>query len=171
MKYDKFGIGIFQDQDIFDLMYQNITSFDDLIVEGSEDIKSMVENGDVKINLYTEPQLTKQDFDQYNQQQWFIPEEYKSFDVYQFCLDNCQNEVEQLRCFEELVVYEKLNLIPVLTVLKYIVDTLRKNNIVWGVGRGSSVSSYVLYKIGVHKINSLKFNLDYREFLRIGETQ
>jgi DNA polymerase III alpha subunit len=37
---------------------------------------------------------------------------------------------------------------------------------VWGVGRGSSVASYVLFLIGVHRIDSMKYNLDYKEFLR-----
>jgi DNA polymerase III alpha subunit len=50
--------------------------------------------------------------------------------------------------------------------LKYLVDTLRENKILWGVGRGSSVASYVLYLIGVHKIDSLKYNLDIAEFLK-----
>jgi DNA polymerase III alpha subunit len=48
----------------------------------------------------------------------------------------------------------------------YIIDPLRKNNSVWGVGRGSSVASYVLYLIGVHKIDSLFFDLDIEDFLR-----
>ena len=54
----------------------------------------------------------------------------------------------------------------VLQFLKYMVDTLRENNIVWGVGRGSSVASYVLYLLGVHKVNSIKYDLDPTEFLR-----
>ena len=37
--------------------------------------------------------------------------------------------------------------------MKYLVDTMRNNNIVWGVGRGSSVGSFVLYKIGINRIN------------------
>jgi DNA polymerase III alpha subunit len=41
-----------------------------------------------------------------------------------------------------------------------------KQKIIWGVGRGSSVASYVLYKLGVHRINSLYYNLDATEFLR-----
>jgi len=48
----------------------------------------------------------------------------------------------------------------------YIVDMMRKNNLVWGVGRGSSVASYVLYLIGIHKIDSLKYNLNIEEFLK-----
>ena len=47
----------------------------------------------------------------------------------------------------------------------YLVDYMRDNNILWGVGRGSS-ASYVLYLIGIHKINSIQFGLDWREFLR-----
>jgi DNA polymerase III alpha subunit len=43
---------------------------------------------------------------------------------------------------------------------------MRSNNIVWGVGRGSSVASYVLYLLGVHKVDSIKYGLDIREFLK-----
>ena len=43
---------------------------------------------------------------------------------------------------------------------------MRKNNIVWGVGRGSSVASFVLFLIGVHKINSLYYDISIDEFLR-----
>jgi len=46
------------------------------------------------------------------------------------------------------------------------VDNLRKRNVVWGVGRGSSVSSYVLFCIGINRIDPLKFNLDVGEFLK-----
>ena len=57
---------------------------------------------------------------------------------------------------EELILFKERDLIPLLRYLKYLVDTMRKHNIVWGVGRGSSVASYILYLIGVHKINSIK---------------
>jgi DNA polymerase III alpha subunit len=51
-------------------------------------------------------------------------------------------------------------------MLIYIIDTMRKNNIVWGVGRGSSVASYILYLLGVHKVDSVKYNLHIEEFLK-----
>ena len=54
----------------------------------------------------------------------------------------------------------------VLYVMKYIVDTLRENKVLWGVGRGSSVSSYVLFLIGIHKIDSVKYNLPIEEFFK-----
>ena len=70
------------------------------------------------------------------------------------------------RVEEELDLFRARNLYPVLQCLIYIIDVMRKNNLVWGVGRGSSVASYVLYLIGVHKINSIKYDLDIREFLK-----
>jgi DNA polymerase III alpha subunit len=66
----------------------------------------------------------------------------------------------------ELNLYRHQGMIPVLNAMKYIVDTLRTNNIVWGVGRGSSVASYVLYLIGVHKIDSIKYNIPIEEFFK-----
>jgi DNA polymerase III alpha subunit len=53
-----------------------------------------------------------------------------------------------------------------LKYLKYLVDTMRENNIVWGVGRGSSVASFVLFLLEVHRINSLYYDLSIDEFLK-----
>jgi DNA polymerase III alpha subunit len=50
--------------------------------------------------------------------------------------------------------------------MKYLVDLMREHNIVWGVGRGSSVSSFVLFLIGIHRINSIYYGLDVEEFLK-----
>jgi len=66
----------------------------------------------------------------------------------------------------ELQLYKERNMLPVLQFLLYFIDKLKDNNIVWGVGRGSSTASYVLFLIGIHKINSIQFGLDWREFLR-----
>jgi DNA polymerase III alpha subunit len=43
---------------------------------------------------------------------------------------------------------------------------MKERNIVWGVGRGSSVASYVLFLIGTHKVDSVKYELDFNEFLK-----
>ena len=48
----------------------------------------------------------------------------------------------------------------------YLVDIMQENKVIWGVGRGSSVASFVLYLIGIHKINPITHDLDWREFLR-----
>jgi hypothetical protein len=166
MKYDTYGNPIFQENDIFNLLYKNITTLDNISAENSEDILKFIQNTDYNINIINDESLSVQDFDKIHQNDWFIPDKYKSFNIYDYCLTHCCSDDESIRCFEELILYEKFNLIPVLQLLKYIVDTLHENKIILGVGRGSSVASYVLYKLGVHKIDSLKYNLDYTEFLR-----
>jgi DNA polymerase III alpha subunit len=97
-----------------------------------------------------------------------IPQHYLELDVEQYIRDLVLNAEphKQARVEAELDLFRTRNLFPVLQLLIYIVDTMRKHNLVWGVGRGSSVASYCLYLIGIHKIDSVKYNLDIREFLK-----
>ena len=67
---------------------------------------------------------------------------------------------------KDLTEFEKRGMSDLLRYMIYLVDFMRENNIVWGVGRGSSVASYILYLIGIHSVDSMKYNLDWREFLR-----
>ena len=96
---------------------------------------------------------------------WFIPDDYCP-DLTAMLYDMCETEEQKERVNLELELFIKNGIYDVLHVMKYIVDTLRENNIVWGVGRGSSVASYVLYIIGVHKIDSIKYNLPIDEFFK-----
>lgn len=99
--------------------------------------------------------------------QFDIPPHYRELNVEEYVRGLVPQEpAPAARVEEELDLFRARNLYPVLQCLIYIIDIMRKNNLVWGVGRGSSVASYVLYLIGVHKINSIKYNLDIREFLK-----
>ena len=95
-----------------------------------------------------------------------MPEKYQQFDIAEWVLMQCSNEEELQRAGAELLIYAERNLLDMLCYLKYLIDTIQENNIVWGVGRGSSVASFVLYKIRVHRINSLYYDLDFNEFMR-----
>ena len=99
---------------------------------------------------------------------WLIPKEYKDMDIEKFLMTRCPQE-NQERLIKEFELYRKHNMLIVLKTMKYIVDTLRSNNIVWGVGRGSSVASYALFLLGVHKIDSVKYDLPIEEFFKGGE--
>jgi DNA polymerase III alpha subunit len=99
------------------------------------------------------------------QADWQMPDEYKVMDIEGFLVDQCPKQNYQ-RLIDELTAYKERNMLDLLRWLKYFVDTCTKNNVVWGVGRGSSVASYVLFLIGVHSIDSVKYNLDWQEFLR-----
>jgi DNA polymerase III alpha subunit len=95
-----------------------------------------------------------------------MPKEYYDLDIAKWILDQCKSEEELQRAGDELIKFQERNMFVLLQYLKYLVDTMRKNNIVWGVGRGSSVASFVLFLIGVHRINSLYYQLDIGEFLK-----
>ena len=47
-------------------------------------------------------------------------------------------------------------------------DTVNKNNLMIGVGRGSSCSCYILFLLDVHQVDSIKYNLDIKEFFKWG---
>lgn len=96
---------------------------------------------------------------------WFIPNEYCP-NLVEMLYGLCETDEQKERVSQELELFIKHKMYDVLHVMKYIVDTLRENNIVWGVGRGSSVASYVLYLIGVHKIDSIKYKLPIEEFFK-----
>jgi DNA polymerase III alpha subunit len=100
-----------------------------------------------------------------NASEWFIPKDYCP-NLTETLYSMCKTEEQTARVRQELELYSKHKMYDVLCVMKYVVDTLRQNNIVWGVGRGSSVASYVLYLIGVHKIDSIKYKLPIEEFFK-----
>jgi DNA polymerase III alpha subunit len=116
--------------------------------------------------------LGDDDYDRINT--YNIPEHYKNLDVKEYVSklvesksgDSDISVKAKARVEMELTEFEARNLFPVLRILIYIIDTMRKHNLVWGVGRGSSVASYVLYLLGIHKVDSLKYNLDIKEFLK-----
>jgi DNA polymerase III alpha subunit len=96
---------------------------------------------------------------------WFMPSDYCP-NLVEFLYGLCTTDEQRDRVSQELELFIKNDMYDVLHVMKYIVDTLRDNNIVWGVGRGSSVASYVLHLIGVHKIDSIKYNIPIEEFFK-----
>jgi len=166
MLSDKFGNPVFQEQDIFNMLYKGQLEYlDQIFTEPTTDITKLFENLELnqkKLDPYEDLEF----FDEANQCQWFLPEDATKFPIVEWLYSQCSTEAERVRVDEEITAFIEHGMFDLLFCLKYIVDTLRSNNIVWGVGRGSSVASYVLYLLGVHKINSIKYNLDWREFLR-----
>ncbi len=171
MRLDKYSNPIFNDQDLFDALYHghDFDSADIIFVEEEcHEVEILQEHTDPLLPIFkpiNSPTLTLEDLDRSYQEQWRMPDEYQNMDIEHFLLSVCPEENRQ-RLFEELNEFRSRNMIDLLKWLKYFVDTCTKENIVWGVGRGSSVSSYVLYLIGVHSINPIKYNLDWQEFLR-----
>jgi DNA polymerase III alpha subunit len=173
MKFSKHNEVILNEDDVFEGMYSGkINDLGMIFLNDPELCKqfneSVRKNHDQITNakVFLEDDRTQAQFDQDNQQQWFMPEEYKLYDIVDWLYCECKTIEQKDRVIEELKLYAQHNMITLLKYLKYLVDTMRQNNIVWGVGRGSSVASYCLYLIGVHKVDSIKYNLDIHEFLK-----
>tara|TARA_Y100000389_G_scaffold198230_1_gene234336 strand:- start:848 stop:1357 length:510 start_codon:yes stop_codon:yes gene_type:complete len=115
---------------------------------------------------YETPADTNDKYSYKNADNWWMPDEYRNMNIIDYLLEKTNNEEQYQRVVEELTLFEERNMFPMLKFLVYMVTELKHNNILWGVGRGSSVASYILYLIGVHRIDSIKYDLDYKEFLR-----
>ena len=170
MKYDQYGQAYTTSNELCDLLYKNPSLDISLFqVEDSIEYNRSVADLHAELDLldsYHNISQTVEEFDSILQRNWRMPKEYKDLDIAAYVLGLCKEEHELQRVGEELILYQERNLFDLLRYLKYLIDTLRKNNIVWGVGRGSSVASYVLFLIGVHKIDSLYYNLNIDEFLK-----
>ena len=168
MRTDKFGQQILSETDICEAYLKDPEfKLSTALVEGTISFDPNLElEHKPEIHTYIDIDCTIEEFDTAMQSVWFIPKEYKEFDIAQFVLDKCKNEAELQRAGDELLKFQERHMFPLLRYLKYLVDTMRENNVVWGVGRGSSVASFVLYLLDVHRINSLYYDLSIDEFLK-----
>ena len=168
-KINDHGDVIFSEDDAIELLYSD-PDFDisKLYFKDIEKYSHSLKELGIELPvIHTAPKRDKpEEFDRKNCDYWHMPEKYYQINVLQWLLDRCQNDEEKMRVQTEYSLFEQKNFIKVLQFLIYFVDTLRANNIVWGVGRGSSVASFCLFLIGVHKINPMLYNLDITEFLR-----
>lgn len=168
MKQNKFGELIFDESDLCDLVMQGRTDLDNFIVDSTVDLGRWPDtiNPVPKLIQQRMHHVTVPEFHAQQQSNWHMPDEYKELDIAKHVLNLCESDAELQRVGEELLLFQEHNLFDLLRYLKYLVDVMKSNAIIWGVGRGSSVASYVLYKLGVHRIDSMYYDLDPREFLR-----
>jgi DNA polymerase III alpha subunit len=174
MRSNKYGEIILNTNDAFEALYSGkIKKLNNILFDDSDDLKKF--NAAIKENFDSFPKLTifqeeeivdKKIFDEENQTNWFIPREAVHENLLEMLYGMCETQEQKDRVELELELFIQHGMLDLLFYLKYLVDTMREHRIVWGVGRGSSVASYVLYLIGVHKVDSLKYKLDIHEFLK-----
>lgn len=164
---------IFDESDLCDLMMQGrkVTDLNGVIVDPDLDIQKIISSIEDPGSLLTwtfpeDSNIAVPEFDRQRQDIWFMPQEYRDIDIAEHVLSLCSTQEQLQRVGEELLLFQEHDLFDLLRYLRYLVDRMRENNVIWGVGRGSSVASYVLYLLGVHRIDSMFYDLDPREFLR-----
>ena len=169
MKIDRYGQSILNESDLCHLFLNDPTKiFNNVVLVDSpiEFNECLAIENIPDLKVYTVLNLSVTQFDSICQATWFMPKEYYSMDIAKWVLEQCTSEPELQRAGEELIMFQERDMFTLLQYLKYLVDVMRKNNIIWGVGRGSSVSSFVLFLIGIHRINSLHYQLSIDEFLK-----
>jgi len=169
MRLDKYSNPVFNEQDLFDALYQGhqFNVYDTMLVERNDNVKQLETQLGFKFLDPYETHFEIADYDSACQSNWLMPDEYKTLDIEAWLFEQSPPwDPEHTRVTEELNAYKERNMLNLLRWLKYFVDTCSKEGVVWGIGRGSSVASYILFLIGVHNVDSIKYNLDWQEFLR-----
>lgn len=112
------------------------------------------------------------------QMAWQLPQEYLDMNLEVHIAtvygDRCaelyekytQEEYDESiqRVAAELEEIKVRGMVEFMKTIIYVLDTLRKNNIIWGVGRGSSCACYILYLLGLHAVDCVKFKVPMNEF-------
>jgi DNA polymerase III alpha subunit len=172
MKSNQYSEIILDETDLCDLLMQgqDITQMK-CIVESGVDIESAIQllEDPAQLVAWTFPydsDISVPDWDSLQQRNWHMPAEYQQLDIAEHVVAMCDTAEKLQRVGHELLLYQERDLFNLLRYLKYLVDVMQDNHVIWGVGRGSSVASYVLYLLGVHRIDSMYYDLDAGEFLR-----
>ena len=97
---------------------------------------------------------------------WNMPERYYDIDLEQYFAEKVYTTEQINRVITELDLFRKNEMETMLKFMIYLVDIMKEKDIVWGVGRGSSVSCYLLFLVGLHSVDSIKYNLDMKEFFK-----
>lgn len=169
------GDSSYTPDNIIKLIYRNGNTENIFTTEMTDDIKQFNSLVSDKNKIKIKETVKSLDFS------WNIPDEFKDINVKEYVLEKFSEECHKLnvnidnnpdfikkrlnRIVIELKLFEEKKALPVIKTLIYIINILESNEIVWGVGRGSSVSSYVLYLIGIHDIDSVEYDIDIADFL------
>lgn len=110
--------------------------------------------------------VSKQKTHEQNQDNWFMPKKYIELDLDVYFSNLITTIEEANRVGMELKLWEEKKFTHVLRFCIYFMDYVKENDIIIGVGRGSSCCSHLLYLIGLHRVDCIKYKLDISEFLK-----
>lgn len=168
---DSLGIPKFTEQDLVNMIYAgHVDKCTQVLVEDSQEIQKFNQAaerfGRGQLDIYHPLDVSQEEFDAALQAEWFMPDDYKNIVLRDHLISKCNSDEEISRLDAELAEYHERGMENILRYMIYLVDFMREHKILWGVGRGSSVASFVLYLIGIHRINSIQYGLDFHEFMR-----
>lgn len=165
MKLDEYKRPIFDYKDLSEFYYKGLDITDSMF-EDSDELQKHNEN--CKINDYElatiyNPNDIFTDFHKENQRKWLIDIDV---DIEKILYERCRTEVDRILVEYELTLFKKNDIMDILKMIHVVVETMKHNNILWGVGRGSSVASMCLFLLDVHMVDPAKYDLDIHEFIK-----
>lgn len=107
---------------------------------------------------------------------WQLPDKYKKLDVQERVFDEFfkrlsslsysseQEDIAVRRLADEVNEVETRGMMDFMRTIVYVLDTFRTKDIVWGVGRGSSCACYILFVLGLHVVDCVKYEVPMNEF-------
>jgi len=133
------------------------------VFESDAEIKKFNSVSDEKIEIATDESANVNS-------DWNLPDCYKNLDLTLYFsellsrLPEDKTGVREIRVGNELLEVKNRGLENMFRTIIYVLDILKEKNIIWGVGRGSSCASFLLFLMGLHLVDPIKYQIPYQEF-------
>jgi len=103
--------------------------------------------------------------------EWTIPKKYLSMNIEELCIEALEqkrliNDVYVNRLSWELIQMELKDMHQFVRCLLYVTHQFKENDVVWGVGRGSSCASLIMYLLDINKVDPVKYGIPAEEFFK-----
>jgi len=154
MYTDMFGQQVYSENDLRGLFLKTRRTIAELGRE-KHSIFTFPLNNRPELLCYEYKDISVEAFDESNQNTWHLTEEYKNFDIAKFVLNQCTQmmnfNVLEWNCYCSVTRHVHATKIFKISSRR----NARKIILFWDMALGSSVASFVLFLIGVLRINSL----------------
>lgn len=165
---DKQGNIVYFNDALVELMYKGLIPQGILFPENDCDVKAFNDYSyknfdDIYYKLPVSIKTTEE-----RKNTWFYPQKYEDMDLKSYFEELVKTYPQQYkdRVELELQLYKEKGMEKFLRFCIYMSRIILEENLVVGVGRGSSVCSLLLYLLKIHLIDPIKYGLDIKEFLK-----
>lgn len=163
------GVSIIQPEEVARYLLLGASPSQLRVTRIDEDVESFNANVDTPIRLDgAEP--VKLDH------RWLLPESHLSMDLRATIVARAVDRLINLnypedvhlaaceRIEAELDEIEQRGMVEFFKTIIYVLDTFKRDGVVWGVGRGSSCACYILFILGLHSVDCVLYNVPMQEF-------
>ena len=165
------GVSIISPDGVVDALLRGVPPSKLRLTHHTPDTELFNESADDQL-LLAEPEPVNLNFE------WLQPPAYLELDIYEKVGQAYEARLPELyarytpqqydealrRVVTELAEIERRGMVDFFKTIIYVLDVFREKGVVWGVGRGSSCASYILYLLGLHSVDCVMYNVPHAEF-------